>query len=44
MIERLAPLLGRVDRDLQALLDLLLADELVLSRRPKRGLGRGLFR
>src|SRR5262249_21505840 len=42
VIERLFALLCRIDRDLQRLLDLRLADELVESRRPERRIGEPL--
>ena len=43
VVERLAPALGRVDRDLQRALHLLLPHELVQPRRPERGVGAGLL-
>src|SRR5205823_14208800 len=42
VIEGLPPLLGGVDGDLERLLDLGLADELVQPRRPERGVGEAL--
>jgi hypothetical protein len=43
VVERLAALLGGVDRDLQRRLHLRLADELVQPRRAQRRVGAGLF-